>query len=546
MKLTVVLTIVASILFAVACGGGKDADAPAVAVKAIAPTDAPEPTSAPNPVSSQSPTPPPISMVLDTVSPELLSCVKTVLGDEQYDAIITGRQDAVAEQLGLVLPCILQYPQESNAIMEMFGLDMGTIMAASTPIPNTARQPKAVTSQKMAQAPKQPSDSDSSDFEGINIFSLPFADFPFSCAEFGKPEFTSAFFPPALITAIIPMGKMAAHGSKHVTPTDHLYIHREFSAGNEDVLSPSDGFIVKIERFPNDLPLNQADESGRWLGDSGGPMVPDYRMIIMHSCTVFTIFIHLGEIAPAITRVVGSIPLGRAIYPHHLGEPIPVKAGEPIGKFGSQSFDWSVHDADVVLNGFVVPEHYSSEPWKIHTVDPFDYYSEPIRTELLAKVIRETEPRAGKIDYDIEGKIVGNWFIDGSVDYSGSGQPELGYTKGHLAIAYGYIDSTQLRVSIGADTGIDEDLCRICFGTYGIRGNQPDPATVGKDFGLVKYELMSREEESQLIRERVGDVSLGTFLVQHLGNRNIQVEIIPGKTPDQISEFTDKAVIYRR
>ena len=137
MKLTVVLTIVASILFAVACGGGKDADSPEVAVKAIAPTDAPEPTSAPNSVSSQPLTPPPISMVLDTVSPELLSCVKTALGDELYDAIFTGRQDAVAEQLGLVLPCILQYPQESNAIMEMFGLDMGTIMAVSTPIPNT-------------------------------------------------------------------------------------------------------------------------------------------------------------------------------------------------------------------------------------------------------------------------------------------------------------------------------------------------------------------------------------------------------------------------
>ena len=76
-------------------------------------------------------------MVLETVSPELPSCVQTALGDEQYNAIISGHQDAVAEQLGLVLPCILQYPQEANAIMEMFGLDMGTIMAASTPIPNT-------------------------------------------------------------------------------------------------------------------------------------------------------------------------------------------------------------------------------------------------------------------------------------------------------------------------------------------------------------------------------------------------------------------------
>jgi hypothetical protein len=143
MKLTVVLAIVASILFAVACGGGKDADAPAVAVKAIAPTDTPEPTSIPNTVSSESPTPPPIPMVLETVSPELLSCVQTALGDEQYNAIISGRQDPVAEQLGLVLPCIMQYPQEANAIMEMFGLDMGTIMAASTPVPGT--QPPSPT-----------------------------------------------------------------------------------------------------------------------------------------------------------------------------------------------------------------------------------------------------------------------------------------------------------------------------------------------------------------------------------------------------------------
>jgi hypothetical protein len=422
----------------------------------------------------------------------------------------------------------------------------GKVQQANTPLPQSVNASTAAPFNKTLQAPKESSKSDSSDFEGINIFSLPFADFPFSCAEFGKPEFTSAFFPPTLITAIIPMGKMAAHGSKHVTPTDHLYIHRELSAGDEYVLSPSNGFIVKIERFPNDLPLNQTDESGRWLGDSGGPMVPDYRMIIMHSCTVFTIFIHLGELAPAIFETVGEIPLGRNWSPRQEYDPIPVKAGEPIGKFGSQSFDWSVHDADVVLNGFVVPEHYTSEPWKIHTVDPFDYYAEPIRAELLAKAIRGTEPRAGKIDYDIEGKIVGNWFIDGSVDYAGSGQPELGYTKGHLAIAYGHIDSTQLRISIGADTGIDEDLCGICFGTYGIKSNQPNPAIVGAEFGLVKYELMSREEESRLIREQVGDVSLGAFLVQHLGNRSIRIEIIPGKTPDQVSGFSSAAVLYRR
>ena len=140
MKLTgvsLIIAIVVSILFVVACGGGNVGDAPSAAVKEIVPTDTPEPTSAPDVGSIQTSTPPTVSMVLDTVSPELLFCVKTALGNELYDAIVNGRRDAVAEQLGTVLPCIMQYPQEANEIMEMFGLDMATIMAASTPIPST-------------------------------------------------------------------------------------------------------------------------------------------------------------------------------------------------------------------------------------------------------------------------------------------------------------------------------------------------------------------------------------------------------------------------
>lgn len=384
-----------------------------------------------------------------------------------------------------------------------------------------------------------------SDFSRPNIFGLAFNDFPFPCIDSPYPEFTSPFFPPGLITAIEPMGKTAP-ASDHVTPTDHLYIHREFYSGHEYVLAPSDGFIIKIQRFPQDLPLNATDESGRWLGDNNGLMVPDYRLVIMHSCTLFTVFIHLGALASPILEAVGEIKLSEhwsATLAHDL---IPVKAGEPIAEYGSQNLDWSVHDADVILDGFVVPQHYKTEPWKIHTVDPFKFYAEPIRTELLEKVIRKSEPRAGEIDFDIEGSIVGNWFIEGSIDYAGSGKPGLEYTKGHLSIVYGYIYPDQLRISIGADTGINADLCRICRGAYGVKGNHPDPADVGAEAGLVKYELMSRVEESRLIREQVGDTSLGTFLVQHLGDRSIKVEVIPGKPPNQVPGFSSAAVIYRR
>ena len=338
------------------------------------------------------------------------------------------------------------------------------------------------------------------------------------------------------------MGKVAPQ-SGHVTPTDHLYIHRDVPLGEDIdyVVAPAAGFIVNIQRLGQDRPLDRDNPLS--------PTVPDYRLIFMHSCTVFTIFIHLGELAPTVAEKVGEIPLNGE-WSASSSKPIEVKAGEPIAKFGATYLDWSVHDVDTTLVGFVVPEHYEIEPWKIHTVDPFQFYSEPIKSELLSKIPRTVEQRAGKIDYDIEGTIAGNWFMDGTVDYSGNVLPTSKYWQGHLSIAYGFIDPTQIRISIGFDTGINDDLyCKVCGGAYGVRGNQPDPATVDPDSGIVKYELMSRKDEGPggwLVKEQVGDTSLGTFLVQHMGDRTIRIEVILGKAPNEVSGFSDASLVYRR
>ena len=339
------------------------------------------------------------------------------------------------------------------------------------------------------------------------------------------------------------MGKVSVT-SGHVTPTDHLYVHRDVPAGAdvEYVLAPADGAIVEIQRFNQDKPLDRQNQSL--------PMVPDYRLIFMHSCTFSTIFIHLGELAPAVAEKTGEIPLGDS-WLSTRSIPIQVYAGEPIAKFGQLGNDWSVHDANAALAGFVVPEHYEElEPWKIHTVDPFQFYDEPLKSDLLSKMVRKVEPRAGKIDYDAEGTIAGNWFMEGTVDYSGNVDPGAPrYWNGHLSIAYGYIDPSQVRIAIGFDTDINDDLyCRVCNGAYGVRGNEPDPMTVGPESGLVKYELMSRRDAGfdYAIREQLGTTSLGTFLVQHLGDRTIRIEVIAGKVPDAVAGFSDAALIYRR
>lgn len=373
----------------------------------------------------------------------------------------------------------------------------------------------------------------------------------YPCTEDGTKLFTELIFDPNRILAIEPMGKLNAVGG-HVTPTDHLYVHRDPPAGTDTayVMAPADGAIVRVQRFPEDQPYI--------AGDYSSPLVKDYRVVLMHSCTFFTIFIHLGDFAPAIAGKIGDLPLNSYWMAGGMRSgkaPIEVKAGEPIAKFGADSFDWSVHDTSTSLAGFVVPEHYEDEPWKIHTVDPFQFYDDVLRGSLLAKAAREVAPRAGKIDYDVEGTIVGNWFLDATVGYAGKGLDTRRYWEGHLAIAYGYIDPTQLRISIGRDFGIDRNLCNICMGAYGVRGNAPDPATVNQDSGLIKYELMSRDEvysgnptllEKLRGKEGLGTTSLGTLLVEHLGERAIRVEVIPGKSPDDVPGFTDASVVYRR
>lgn len=365
----------------------------------------------------------------------------------------------------------------------------------------------------------------------------------FPCAEDGTRPFTTPIFATDLITEILPLGQVSSR-SGHVTPTDHLYVHRDAPAAGdvEYVLAPADGIIVRIGRSGRDKPLDR--------DDSSSPLVPDHRVVLMHSCTFFTIFIHLGELSPAVADQTGAIALGDTWFSTRTG-PIQLKAGEPIAKFGQLGFDWSVHDADTTLAGFVIPEHYKSEPWKVHTVDPFQFYEKPLRSELVSKIVRQVAPRAGKIDYDVEGRIVGNWFREGTIDYSGNvapGTPE--YWAGHLSIAYSYLDPTQIRIAIGFDTGIREDLyCRGCYGSYGVRGNDPDPASVGPEFGLVKYELMSKLDSADsdpMKKEQVGSTSLGTFLVQHLGARTIRVEVVPGNAPSEISGFSDASLIYHR
>ena len=138
----------------------------------------------------------------------------------------------------------------------------------------------------------------------------------------------------------------------------------------------------------------------------------------------------------------------------------------------------------------------------------------------------------------------------GTGGYGNGGAVAAGYQnywETHLAIAYHYIDPTTLIVSIGADLGIPDDACNVCAGAYGIKGNAPDPATIGVADGLVKYELIGRlrpERDAPTFNDESN--SIGVFLVEMIDDRSIRVEVFPGLIPAGVAGFTDAAVVYAR
>ncbi|MBI2043784.1 hypothetical protein HYT24_00265 [Candidatus Pacearchaeota archaeon] len=329
------------------------------------------------------------------------------------------------------------------------------------------------------------------------------------------------------IGIVIPMGLVVGD---HVTPIDHMYLQPTIFHSQPDtynVYADADGVITGIGVEPEN-PENK------------------YKKInvrIMHTCDFYSIYNLLTSLSIDIVSVTGEMSYG-----DYWSGSIPVKKGQIIGKIGGQTLDLSVNYDKIILKGFIVPEHYDGESWKIHTVDPFDYFEEPYRSQLLEKNLRTALPLGGKIDYDIDGRLVGNWFVEGSGGYPEQYVPEV--WRNHLSFVYDYIDPTHIIVSMG-NYGDDAKQAAV-------KGNFPDPKDVSVSTGIVKYELVGidyilengqswdRMSVAKNLKVRDSGFVEGTVLAQMTSDRKIKFEAFPGKTADQVSGFTEEAVIYER
>ena len=175
------------------------------------------------------------------------------------------------------------------------------------------------------------------------------------------------------VELVVPFGLMSG---SHVTPVDHQYFQNYLKPDREiDVFSPASGRVVSIQHFGS--PVSENPEG----------VVDDYRIVIEHTCTVSSIFIHIDDLIPRLAAHDPGIG-------NHASVDLPVAAGERIGTF-TENVDYSIVDLAFTTTGLIDPASYDREPWKIHVPDTFDYFLPEIAEQMAALSIRSGEPRGG-------------------------------------------------------------------------------------------------------------------------------------------------------
>lgn len=351
------------------------------------------------------------------------------------------------------------------------------------------------------------------------------------CQGQSRVSFTAPMMKPEDVSSFVPLGLMARG---HVTPIDHQYYY-PMAGPARDVFSPADGVIVHLSIQNTQIEKHLKDQT-----------YDQYDVLIEHSCKIYSRLGLLSSVSAKILKAAGGLSANT-----QKGVRIPIKAGELVGTVEGHSLDVWVYDADVTLTGFIRPDHYQ-ELGKLHTASVFDYYVEPIRSEQLALNIRKAEPRGGKIDYDIDGKLIGNWFWENTNGYQGAN--DEAYWRRHLSFAPNVYDPTHLVISIGTFNGENDGY------QFGVKDNGPDPKNVSQETGLIKYELADSmnifenngqrvnplDKATNVVVENNDSRIAGVMLVEMIDKRKIKVETFPGKTADQVSGFTNKAQIYER
>lgn len=319
-------------------------------------------------------------------------------------------------------------------------------------------------------------------------------------------------------------------GDPNVFPKDHggfVLKNPYVFPASVPVLAVADGVIFLASHGTRSVPSIPDAPQSLW-----GMQYEDHLLRLQVSKNIIVNYAHITTYHPSLVAKIGVLPNDED---GHEVEAI-VKAGDTLGYVGPHgAMDFSVTDKSLQLN-FLHPAGYPGD--LIYTANIFDYIKEPVLSDILAITLRQELPRGGKVDYDIPGRIVGNWFLEGTTSF-------LQWSH-QLAIVYHHIYGDRIAIADGSPMhdvpGIEGPGSP---DVYWVKGNTPLPENIGVADGIVKYTLISGKdpyspfeyiEEDQPVR--------GEVLIQMINEGSIRVEFFKGTTAP--STFTPASKVYVR
>jgi hypothetical protein len=312
---------------------------------------------------------------------------------------------------------------------------------------------------------------------------------------FGQPESTCpstqirlshTILPLDQLTASIPYGMVVAN---HVTPIDHSYLGIKTLAATgtlsdadyQPITAPADGTIIEV-------------------GSLGSPT--SHRVVIAHGGGLYSVYMVVNKLSGVIASQADAVEKQAYLRLNQ-----PIKAGEEFGRQRDNPLDFNIFAKETWLTGFVNPLSYLyGESWKLYTTDPTPYFSAELQKPYTDIMQRTVTPRWGKIDYDVAGSAVGNWFLADTMGYSGqsintyqnatqevpsgmvAGKNQ--YSYGHLAIVPHHVQPNRWIASLGWWQDPKGDATQLMID---LDRNQKTPDQITATDGVVIYQLASMQ-----------------------------------------------------
>lgn len=356
-------------------------------------------------------------------------------------------------------------------------------------------------------------------------------------------KFTHSVLPLDQITSIIPYGAVIGD---HVTPIDHAYIgikslNKDPSARTQSdwvpVMAPAAGTVIELQSLGSQT---------------------SHRVVIRHGCNLVSVFMVVNKLTGVLAPYAEQIKNGGQVRIN-----LAIKAGQEFGRQRDNPLDFNIWNGTKWLTGYAEPFSYLyGEAWKVYTADPLPFFTPTIRAVYESNMQRTTAPRFGKIDYDIVGTASGNWFLAGTIGYSGASIAQIAnatrpipggsvpgkntYAYGHLSISPHEVDTGKWIFSTGwwQDPAGDPKQLLIS-----IAAGQPTPDKLTASSGLVVYQLnqysfvepAGSPPRGLYAPRSVGytlstEMAAGVVAMQVNANGTLSMEVNPSMT--SISQFT--------